>query len=254
MERKYLWGVLILASLINATVIASELIIYTEENPPSQYTDDTGQLTGFAVEIMEEIKNRIGETAKIEMRPWARAYSEIQQKNNIVVVGMTRNAEREDLFKWVGPLGISRVVLVGRKGSSEKIKTVEDAKKVERIGTVHMDSKEMLLQQMGFMNLDYVVTPDQNVKKLMIGRVDLFVTSNLAWKILVVKAGFKIDDFEETIILDDNPVYIAFSKQVSDNVIKKWKETYRDIAKDGSLKKIYSKWLPGEELPVPPCP
>ena len=45
-------------------LFSKELKIYTEENPPIQYTDKNGKITGWAVEIVEEIKKEQVKKAK----------------------------------------------------------------------------------------------------------------------------------------------------------------------------------------------
>ena len=53
------------------------------------------------------------------MMPWNRSYMTIQNENDIVVFLMTRTKEREELFKWVGPLAKGKVILIGKKGSRD---------------------------------------------------------------------------------------------------------------------------------------
>ena len=39
------------------------------------------------------------------MIPWSRAYELIQRRPNVVLLQMSRSAERNPLFNWVGPVG-----------------------------------------------------------------------------------------------------------------------------------------------------
>lgn len=222
---------------------ASELDIYTEENFPAQYSDSNGNAAGWAVEIVKEIMSEIGESHKIEIRPWSRAYMDIQTKPNVAVFLMTRNNEREQLFKWVGPLAKSKIVLVGKKGISKKINTIEEAKKVSAIGAIKQDSKEKALLNLGFTNVESVMTHEQNAKKLILGRIDLFVTGNLTWRYIISAAGGNPEEFEEALYVSENMLYIAFSKDVSDEVINRWQKGYIQIVKNGKLRKIYQKWM-----------
>jgi len=50
------------------------LTIYTEQHPPLSFTAENGELTGFAVEVVQAIQKRIDSHDKIEFIPWARGY------------------------------------------------------------------------------------------------------------------------------------------------------------------------------------
>lgn len=240
---KYKFLIFVSFLLLVTYCTASELEIYTEENFPAQYSDSNGNAAGWAVEIVKEIMKEIGENNKIEIRPWSRAYMDIQTKPNVAVFLMTRNKEREPLFKWVGPLAKSKIVLVGRKGISKKINTIEDAKKVRAIGAIKDDGKEKVLLNLGFTNVDSVLTHEQNAKKLILGRIELFVTGNFTWRYIMSAAGGNPEEFEEALFVSENMLYIAFSKDVSDEVIKRWQKGYMQVVKNGKLRKIYQKWM-----------
>ena len=51
---------------------------------------------------------------------------------------------------------------MARKDSDISIKSLEDAKRVNRIGTIRDDSKERLLINLGFKNLESVSTEHPN--------------------------------------------------------------------------------------------
>lgn len=78
------------------------------------------------------------------------------------------------MFKWVGPLAIKRDILIARKDAYIKISSLDDAKKVMRIGTLRDDTREQLLIRQGFENLDSVSDEQRNAQKLAMGRIDLW--------------------------------------------------------------------------------
>lgn len=237
--------VLTVLLLLSSTVFAQKLRLYASDNPPINYLDKNGKAAGHSVEIVEELMKRVGDNSKIEIVPWARGYLEIQRKNNVALFTMTRNEEREKLFKWVGPLLVTENVLIKKKTNAINVSTVEDAKKVKAIGTVRGESREKTLLDLGFDNLENVTQTEQNIHKLMADRIDLMVISNLVWRQMVALAGLKPDDFEETVVVDENRSYLAFSKETPDEIISKWNDAYAAMVKDGTVKKILNKWLPG---------
>ncbi|MGI9536011.1 MAG: substrate-binding periplasmic protein, partial [Desulfocapsaceae bacterium] len=147
---------------------AAELTILTENLPNLNYLDN-GELVGYSVDIVKEIQTRVGSSDEIKVFPWARAYSTALKEENTILFSVTLTAEREDLFKWICPLITKRDILVALKESDLLITSIDDAKQVARIGTIRGDSKEQLLLQLGFKNLEPVSSEQLNLKKLMLG-------------------------------------------------------------------------------------
>lgn len=82
---------------------AADLRLLTEDgNPPFSFTKD-GKVEGLGIEIVDEIQRRLGSNVPTEVYPWPRAYKMLQETPNTAHYFTTRTAEREALFKWVGP-------------------------------------------------------------------------------------------------------------------------------------------------------
>ena len=64
---------LLLLSLLCAELPARELMLYTEENPPINYSQ-AGELEGMAVEVVRELLQLTDSRAQILSVPWARGY------------------------------------------------------------------------------------------------------------------------------------------------------------------------------------
>lgn len=96
---------------------AEPLQLYTEEYPPLNFSQ-AGKPAGLGVEVVEEILRRTGQQASIEVVPWARGYqATLSQPNTGLFVAM-RTEEREQLFKWVGPIIVGVTSFYALKGSS----------------------------------------------------------------------------------------------------------------------------------------
>lgn len=236
----FILGVFFLFFLCNATG-ASELHILTENLPPLNFVRD-GKLIGPSVEIVQEILKRINSNEEIQVFPWARAYKMVLEQENIVLFGMTYTEDRRDKFHWVGPLATKRDILVGKKGTGIKIDTLNDAKKVNRIGTLRDDTREQFLKKNGFKNLESVSDEQLNAKKLSLGRIDLWAYKQPGLKTVCDLAGVNYDDLEEVYHLRKIDVSIAFSKKTSEVIVKKWRDAFNDMIADGTVSEIWSKW------------
>lgn len=171
-------------------------------------------------EVMVELTKRLGHTGDIEVLSWARAYGLIQKKDGLILYSMTRTEQREDMFKWVGPVASNKWVLFAKKGSGVSVASLEDAKKVGKIGTYKDDAAETFLKDSGFNNLDSVLNDEQNVPKLIAGRIDLWIVGELQGIYKAKKKGVS-DQLEKVLDVKDTQLYIAFSKNTADDVIAK---------------------------------
>jgi polar amino acid transport system substrate-binding protein len=235
-------------ALFTAAVMATanparsvELTVLTENLPPLNFVRD-GQLVGPSVEIVEEIQKRVGTTETIYVYPWARAYKRALQEENIVLFSMTHTADRQDKFKWVGPLATKRDILVARKGSGIIIDTLDDARAVERLGTLRDDSREQFLKINGFKNLELVADEQQNARKLVHDRIDLWAYKIPGLKTVCELAGVNFDDVEEVFSLREIDVSIAFSLKTSESIVNAWQNAFDQMVSDGTISRIQNKW------------
>ncbi len=222
-------------------LLSTELTILTENLPPLNYLKD-GKLVGLSVDIVKEIQKRTGSYEKIKVFPWARAYSLALKKENVVLFSMTYTEERKGLFKWICPLAIKRDILVAKKDSGISISSLEDAKKVKRIGTIRDDSKERLLKGHGFTNLESVSDEQKNAKKLILGRIDLWVHKEPGLRDVCDLAGIDYNQLEEVFHLREIDLCIAFSKNTSDSIVLRWKNAFKEMLTDGTVQQIRKNW------------
>jgi len=230
---------------------AQELTILTENMPPLNYVENN-VLVGPSVETVREIQRRVGSHEPIQVYPWARAYKMSLEQENVVLFGMTHSEERHDQFKWIGPLATKRDILVARKGSGIKIDSLEDAKKVKSIGTLRDDTRERLLESLGFSNLEPVSDEQLNAKKLVLGRIDLWTYKIPGLRTVCELAGVDYNEVEEVYHLREITLDIAFSKKTSDSIVQKWKNAFDEMLADGTIMLIRKKWnMKLEDDPFP---
>jgi polar amino acid transport system substrate-binding protein len=231
--------------------LSAELTILTENLPPLNYVED-GVLVGPSVDTVREIQRRVGSQEEIKVYPWARAYKMALEEENVVLFGMTHTEVRDDQFKWIGPLATKRDILVAKKGSGIRINSLEDAKKVKRIGTLRDDTRERLLKRQGFTNLEPVSDEQMNARKLVLGRIDLWTYKIPGLRTVCDLAGVDYKEIEEVYSLREINVDIAFSKKTSDTIVQKWKNAFNAMVADGTLMKIRKRW--NKRIPDAPFP
>jgi polar amino acid transport system substrate-binding protein len=231
--------------------LSAELTILTENLPPLNYVDN-GVLVGPSVDTVKEIQRRVGSQDEIKVYPWARAYKMALEEENVVLFGMTHTEVRHEQFKWIGPLATKRDILVAKKGSGIQINSLEDAKKVKRIGTLRDDTRERLLKSQGFTNLEPVSDEQMNAQKLVLGRIDLWTYKIPGLRTVCDLAGVDYKEMEEVYSLREINVDIAFSTKTSDAIVQKWRTAFNEMVADGTLMKIRKRW--NRKIPDAPFP
>jgi polar amino acid transport system substrate-binding protein len=240
--RRPLMGLLVISVLLLAgQPYAASLRILTENLPPLNYVKD-GVLVGPSVEMVKEIQRRIGSMEDIQVYPWARAYQIALEEENVILFGVSHTPPREDKFRWVGPLATKRDILVAKKGAPLVINSLEDAKKVGRIGVLRDDTKEEFLERNGFTNLEPVSDERKNAQKLVMGRIDLWVFKKPGLKTVCELAGVDYDAVEEVFHLRETSVDIAFSLKTPDVVVEQWRAAFTEMVADGTVAAIRKKW------------
>ena len=232
-------------------VLSAELIILTENLPPLNYVEK-GILVGPSVDIVKEIQRRVGSHEPIQVYPWSRAYKMALEEDNVVLFSMTYTKVRYDKFKWIGPVAQKRDILVAKKGSDFKINSLEDAKKVKRIGTLRDDTRERLLKSLGFTNLEPVSDEQLNAKKLVLGRIDLWTYKKPGLRTVCELAGVDYNEIEEVYHLREIDLMIAFSKNTPESIVQKWKVIFNQMLADGTILQIKKQWnMKLEDDPFP---
>jgi polar amino acid transport system substrate-binding protein len=123
------------------------------------------------------------------------------------------------------------------------LNTLSDLKKLEHIGVGRGNASETLLIKEGFTNL-YTVNNERNaILMLASGRVDVVPIGEMVINEMIKQADIDKTIIEKTNIkLTESVLYIGFSKNISDNEIKKWQEIF-DIVKKEIYEDLYTKYI-----------
>ena len=101
---------------LNDTMMSANLTYYTEQLPPYNYMEN-GTLEGISVDLLEAITEKMGKKVtreEINLVPWTEGYQTVLTRNNTVLFTTARLPEREQSFKWAGPIYADNNVLFAR--------------------------------------------------------------------------------------------------------------------------------------------
>lgn len=225
-----------------------DLVFITEDYPPFNFERD-GHRQGIAVDVLEEMLAQAGAKktrADIRVWPWARGYETALKEKNTVLFSTTRTEAREHLFKWVGPIMPSRIVLVAKKQRAIQIKSADQLKQSGyRIGVVREDIGGQLLANLG-VNKDRTVQANSGVsvaKMLQADRVDMWAYGApvIMWNLK--ELGYPTDAYEEVFTLTESQhYYYAINKDTDDRVVEKLQSALEQVKAKGRFSAIIARY------------
>ena len=224
-----------------------EFQLVTEEYPPVTFMQ-AGKPSGFVTDIVREIARRQGIPDNIRLTAWKNAYGMALLHPKVVLFSAERTPERENLFRWVGPVGTNSAILYARKGAGIRITSLAEAKQAGPIATTTNWFTEQHLKREGFTNLVSSPDPRANVRQLMNGEARLSIFTDLTIPQIAREAGYTVDALEPVFTVSQTDFYIAISKDTPDDVVTAWQATLDEMKRDGSFEAIYRRYLPDAEL------
>ncbi len=226
-----------------------QLRVLTEDYPPFNFVGKDGVVTGQSTEIVQAIMNEVGVEGEIEVLALAEALEIAEKGPKVVLYSLNRTPEREELFKWVGPIGDYEQVFYARADSNFAYTELDDAKKAGKIAVYTGDAGAHYLQSQGFKNLIECQSDIEALQKLANGEVDLWLGNHAGLNIVAARAGVNLAELIKVpaIIIHAN-LFIAFSKDVEDDLVLAWQEALdrlkeeRDADDKTLIEKIEAKY------------
>ena len=227
---------------------AAELLLYTEENPPLNYSQ-SGKPDGFAVEVVQALLARTGDSARIELAPWTRGYNQAKSLANVGLFSTARGAAREELFQWVGPLVQSRTCFYSHKDAGLHINSLADAARDGRLALPRQWYSHEYLSAQGLNNIFTVTTPEKMMTMFQNRRINLLVASDVALPQMLAQQGMSRGEVKRQLCFMEHQSYLAFSRQTDEAIVSRWQGSLQAMHQDGSFERIYRRWFPGRPLP-----
>lgn len=220
------------------------LLVGTEGTySPFTFHDQSGKLTGFDVEVIEKVAERLGLKIEFKETQWDAMYAGLNAKRFDVIANQTNpSPERLKKYSYSDAYNYSGGVAV-TKADNESIKTFEDlkGKKAAQSATSNWSQ---VAREMGA-ELVTVDSLAQNLELVKQGRVDVTVNDKLAVLDYFKQhpnAGLKI----AVESADKIPTGFAFLKG-EDELIAKFNQALSELRKDGTLKQLSIKWF-GDDI------
>lgn len=240
----------LLLVLLPALVSAQSIALKTayEDIEPKFMKGSDGKITGLCVELMDLITKDTGITfsSPNTFAAKKRFQADLESGAIDVMFGMKKDAEREKIYVFGEPLYSIKYVALARKSDPVVIKDVQDIPKLGQdsvVMTVFGAASVEFLKGKGLNVDDGSKDVDQGIAKLVEKRGRFFIYQNLSTMFVLNRSQYKNDVKVIPMDIDNYDHFVAFSKTVSPDTIKKIAASIQKLKKSGAWQKVTDKYL-----------
>jgi polar amino acid transport system substrate-binding protein len=217
----------------------------TEVWPPFNYLE-AGKPAGYSVEVARCVFQRADVAYTVEVLPWVRAYAAALATPNIMLFTTARTTEREELFRWIGPIASRRVYLFKLKRRTDiQVQSLDDVRRYV-VGVIRDQASEQLLLAHGFVkdkNLDYTLMGQNQLRKLDAGHIDFITGTEVSTMYYARSNGLDPNSLERSLLLsDEGGYYLAVSRATDDALYRRLQRGFEDCQRDGVLARLMQEY------------
>lgn len=221
-----------------------KLIVGTEGTyPPFTFHDETGELTGFDVEIAREVGKRLGVEVEFLETQWDAIFAGLDASRFDMVANQVGiNEERQASYDFSDPYITSTAVLVVAKGN-EEIKSFEDLE--GKLSAQSLTSNYAETARSYGAEIEGVEGFNQAIELLNSGRVEATVNDNLTvLDFLKQRPDANIEIVDEA---DDAAQSALLFRKDSGAIVEEANKALAEMIEDGTYDEISERWF-GENV------
>jgi len=217
-----------------------KLIIGTEGTyAPFTFHDTNGKLTGFDVEVAEEVAKHLGVKAEFKETQWDAMFAGLDAKRFDMVANQVGiRPDRQKKYDFSDPYITSAAVLIASK-DNDKVKSFADMKGLNSAQSLTSNYADIAKKNGA--NLVGVDGFQQAVELLAQKRVDVTVNDKIAFLDYTKQ---KPDAPIKIVATADDASSSGFMfRKKNDTLVDAVNKALKDMVDDGTYKKISEKWF-----------
>jgi len=224
--------------VLSTNVMGQPLALVTEQYPPFNMSGTAGRAVGLSTEIILQLMQEAHVDFKIEVEPWKRAILEAEKVPDTCVYSMSRTAEREAKYFWVGPLVSNEWAIFAKVGALTYPSAIGEVKG-GTIGSYAGDAIVDYLQARDY-RVDVAQNDDVNPNKLLSGRIDYWATGRLIGLYRLKQQN--IDNIKPIFVFNKTDMYLACNLRSAPALIARLRGTLAEMRRRGDVERIYSRY------------
>lgn len=169
-------------------------VIHAVQDVWPPYIIDTSDYPGISVEIAQRAYASQGYQLEMDIRPWSRAFKEIQHGRDQIVIAAWYSASREPQLRFSNPYLYTEISLISRKDHPVPFGNFKDLKG-KTVGIVeHYAYDDDFMASKWFQRVPAsdLIT---NIRKVLVGRVDLFIEDARVARWTMVENSISPEEF-----------------------------------------------------------
>lgn len=222
------------------------LIAATSHARTIHFVTDMEKDGGFLIEVTKAAFARVGHEVDIVYLPWARALNMTMNGQAEALLGVYYNEERARKMRYSDVVGHSDMVFFVLKNRGITYGNLNDLKPYT-VGTIIGASYTPEFEAANFIRKDPTSDVTTNIRKLLAGRIDVFVEKNqVVWSTLKAQFPAEAGKIESLpVALRENRYFNAFSMSFPgyEQNVTDFNAGLKLIMQDGTYDKILSMGL-----------
>lgn len=212
------------------------IILQTDNFPPFSMGPNNknfargDEVQGIATDTVRDVFKRAGIDYSLTLRsPWDRIYNQTLADTGHGLFSVTRTAQNEGLFKWVGPLARYESVLLSAANKRIDLNTLTQAKGLQ-IGAQKSSGISQYLESQGVQPIDSL-SEEENLRKLLSGRLDLWATADPVWRYHAKEYG--AEGLKPVLTVRAEDLYLALHQDTPDEAVERLQSALNEVIGEG---------------------
>lgn len=213
-----------------------QIILQTDNFPPFNMGPSHkrfargDQVQGIATDTVREIFKRAGIGYNLTLRsPWDRIYNQTLSDTGHGLFSVTRTAQNEGSFKWIGPLARYDSVLLAAPAKPIDLNSLAQAQGL-KIGAQKSSGISQYLERQGLRPIDSL-SEEENLRKLLSGRLDLWATADPVWRYHAKEQG--VEGLQPVLSFRAEDLYLALHKDTPDEAVERLQSALNAVIAEG---------------------
>lgn len=259
MRALFIAALLILATPASATTLT--VALEAANNSPYEYLDGHAQLTGFHVEVIRAVGQRLGWDIEFKRLPWKRALQALKAGEVQAISYIAPSAEREAfaLFLPGNLLHVSRTAMFIRRTRAAEIRYVPPLEAMARRWRMATPDSYLMSSDLADLNAKGIRIEQPAVNQLhlfmmlAIDRFDIVCGTSDALSILKTEAPDLAGQIQvlDGSIRPGSRMYLAFSRQAPASLATQFATRYGEFRQDPDYLALAERFNVRETLPEP---
>lgn len=232
--------------LFSTRALSCELVVRVEDYAAQSHRDENQQWQGIDIELTKALLNQAGCSYRFVPVPWGRALKMLEVGELDVMLSVSKTTERTKFAHFIGPQRIEKIKIVSKADPTIVVSSFKDILKIPlplgiQEGAYYGESFNAFNKTLAPADRYFFKVPNNDTKLSLLikNRIFGFLEEQLNIEYEIRHELTPKDVFVHPIIVNQAPVYFAFSKEsVSNNQLKAIERAFNHLTFSGVFEQI----------------